>query len=397
MRMQLNAMTLHRKSLAVGLRLAFVFVVTTSVPWTAAADEASGRWTGNAELRGNYYLERSTRVMMPAARVNVEAPNGIRVRGTYVLDVIASASIAQTGGEEDGVFTELRHGIGQMLVGKKIDTGSSELDLGVHGTYSTEDDYTSLTYGIYGTIALFEKNTTLGLAVTRVDDTIESNVDPTFEGKFSGMTFGFGFQQLLSPVLKLDLVYQMTHFDGFLGNPYRRALVGGRARPGSTQLMGGLPRNEMPPDERWRHNLEGQLSWYLPQTSTTLQLYLRGYTDSWDIQALTPEPRIYQQFGDFLLRMRYRFYTQTRAEFAPADGQTAYPVGYEGPVTSDPKMTRFHSHQVGLRLAYKFAVFGDSALDFARDLVVDASIDRGWSTSSFSHYWVASIGARLPW
>ena len=380
-----------------GLRLGLVLVASQLSPLRAAADEASGTWTGSAELRGNYYLERSTRVMMPAARVTVDTPNGIRVRGSYVLDVISSASIAQTGGEEDGVFTELRHGIGQMLVGKKIDTGNAELDLSVHGTYSIEDDYKSLVYGIGGSIALFEKNTTLGFGVTRVDDTVESNIDATFEEKFSGMQFGVGLQQLLSPVMKVDLVYQLSYFDGFLGNPYRRALVGARARPGSTQLMGGLPRQELPPDTRWRHNIEGQLAWYLPQTSTTLQFYLRGYTDSWDIQALTPEPRIYQQFGDFLLRARYRFYTQTRADFAPEEGQTAYPVGYEGPITNDPKMTRFHSHQVGLRLAYKFGVFGDSALDFARDLVVDASVDRGWSTSSFGDYWVASVGARLPW
>lgn len=366
------------------------------LPRTAAADEASGTWTGNVELRGNYYLERSTRVLMPAARVNVETPNGIRVRGSYVLDVIASASIAQTGGEEDGVFTELRHGIGQMAVGKKIDTGSAEIDVGIHGTYSTEDDYKSLTYGIGGSVALDEKNTTLSLGVTRVDDTIESNIDAAFEAKLHGMTFGFGLSQLISPVMKFDLIYQLSYLDGFLGNAYRSPLVNARSRPGSSVLMGGLPRPEDPPDTRWRHNLEGQLSWYLPRSWTTIQLYLRGYTDDWGIQAITPEPRIYQQLGeDLVLRVRYRLYAQTRADFASPDGQR-YPVGYEGPITNDPKMVRFHSHQIGLRIGYKWSFLSDSFLGFARDMVTDISLDRGWTTSSFDNYWVATVGARLP-
>lgn len=371
-------------------------VVLFAMPGAARADEASGTWTGNFEARGNYYLERSTRVMMPSARVNVEAPNGIRVRASYVLDVIASASIAQTGGASDGVFTELRHGIGQMAIGKKVDTGSTEFDMSVHGTYSTEDDYKSLTYGIFGSAALWDKNTTLSLAVTRVDDTIESNIDPTFREKLGAISFGGGVSQLLSPVLKLDLGYQLQYMEGFLGNPYRRALVGGRARPPSTTLMGGLPKPEDPPDTRWRHNLEAQLAWYLPSTATTIQLYLRGYTDSWDIQALTPEPRIYQQIGqNLVLRMRYRFYTQTRADFAPEDGQTRYPVDYMGPVTNDPKMFRFHSHQIGLRASYRLA-FLAGPLSVFRDTVLDVSLDRGFSTSSFGNYWLGTLGGRVP-
>jgi Protein of unknown function (DUF3570) len=375
--------------------------VLACLPLTAAADESSGTWTGDVELRGNYYLERSTRIMMPAARINVEAPNGFRARGGYVLDVISSASIAQTGGEKDGVFTELRHGIGQMLVGKKMDTGSAEVDLAVHATYSTEPDYKSWTYGLYGSVALFEKNTTLTLGLTRVDDSISSNIDPNFDEELHAMTLGFGLSQLLSPVLKLDVNYQLSYMDGFLGNAYRRALVGAQPRPGSDRLMGGLPRPEDHPETRWRHNVEGMLSWYIPASSTAIQLYVRGYTDDWGIQALTPEPRVYQQLGESLsLRVRYRFYTQTSADFAPADGQVAYPVEYlppyDGPLTNDPKMFRFHSHQIGLRLAYVFDFLDDTALSFMRAFVMDVSLDRGFSTSSFGNYWLGTLGGRIP-
>jgi hypothetical protein len=161
--------------------------------------------------------------------------------------------------------------------------------------------------------------------------------------------------------------------------------------------MGGLPRAEAPPDERLRHNLEGQLSWYLPGSLTTLQLYFRTYLDSWDIKAQTPELRIYQELGaDLLLRARYRYYTQTRAEFAPEDGQTAYPVGYDGPLTNDPKMTSFDSHQIGLRLAYRLTFLTGTFLDFARNVTLDISGDRQFCTSSFGNYWIATAGGRVP-
>src|SRR5262245_18136952 len=60
------------------------------------ADDATGTWTGSLEGRGNYYWERSTRVVVPAAKIKLAAPNGLRVGADYLVDVITSASIAQT-------------------------------------------------------------------------------------------------------------------------------------------------------------------------------------------------------------------------------------------------------------------------------------------------------------
>jgi hypothetical protein len=65
-----------------------------------------------------------------------------------------------------------------------------------------------------------------------------------------------------------------------------------------------------------------------------------------------------------------------------------------GPLTSDPKMVRFQSHQVGLRLTYQFA-FLTGWLRGLRAVAMDANLDRGWTTSSFDNYWVGSIGGRV--
>ncbi|MFT5353063.1 MAG: hypothetical protein ACI9KE_000260, partial [Polyangiales bacterium] len=60
----------------------------------AQADRASGTWTGDLQLRGNYYWERSTRVVAPSLSAGIVSPDGVRVGGEYLVDSITSASQA---------------------------------------------------------------------------------------------------------------------------------------------------------------------------------------------------------------------------------------------------------------------------------------------------------------
>ena len=91
---------------------------------TAQADEVTGTWSASVEGRGNYYWETSTRVLVPAVQVRADSPGGLHLGAGYLVDVITSASIAQTGGGSDTEFTELRHGV-NALVGQTFDLGSS--------------------------------------------------------------------------------------------------------------------------------------------------------------------------------------------------------------------------------------------------------------------------------
>jgi opacity protein-like surface antigen len=362
--------------------LAALLVLSASAH--AYADEASGTWTGSLEGRLNYYWERSTRVEIPAAKVNLEAPNGVRVGVSYLVDVIASASIAQTGGNSDGVFTELRHGVG-VTTGKKFALGDNDLDLSAHAIFSTEDDYTSWIGGINGSFTFDDKDSTILLGLTGVRDTIYNNLNPAYKKHLTGFTTSLGFSEVLSPTMILGLGYEFVVLDGFLGNPYRNALIG------------PLPHAEAPPDQRLRHNAEAQLSWFLPPSATTLQLYGRAYLDSWRVGAITPEVRVYQQLSAaWLLRLRYRFYDQTRADFALKSGETRYPVGYTGALTSDPKLSAFSSQQLGIKFELALAGLGGTFLDFARLGVLDLSFDYQWCTSSFGNNVIATVGAQLP-
>jgi len=349
----------------------------------ARADEASGTWTGTLEGRGNYFWERSTRVVVPNVRIDAEAPNGTRLSAQYLVDVIASASIAQTGSDEDAVFTELRHGVG-AAAGGELDLDTSQLDVSAHADYSTENDYESLIYGVDLALSLNERNTKLSLGGGAVNDTVEASNDPDFDGHLDGVNLGVGLEQVLNAYTVLTLSYQLARLDGYLGNPYRRAAFAAHA-----------PEREAPPEGRTRHNGIAGIKFFIPASETAIHLRYRAYLDSWDIGALTPELRVYQHFGpSFVVRGRYRYYRQTRAWFAQENG--LYPAGWDGPTTNDPKLIELETHTFGAKLELQLSALAGTFLDFASNAWIDVSFDRYLSTSRFGNGVVASAGGRLP-
>jgi hypothetical protein len=363
----------------------FALCLTAAAP--ARADEASGTWTGSLEGRGNYYWETSTRVIVPEIELKVEAPNGVRAGIGELVDVISSASIAQTGSDVDAVFTELRHGI-HAEVGKEFDLGNVQLDPSMHATYSTEDDYTSWIYGVGADFSFAERTNKVSLGVALVNDTIEANNDPAFEGELNGITTTLAYERVLTPILVLTVGYQLGYLQGFLGNPYRRVV-----------FEEGAPIREAPPGSRTRHNASAKLALYIPPTHTALHFLYRGYIDSWNIGAITPELRVLQEVGeDLIVRSHYRFYAQTAASFVRVDG-TPYPGSSSmplGPSSNDPKLSELTTHTFGVGLEYRLGFLEDSFLGFARNASIDISVDRYLSSSTFGDGVMATAGGRLP-
>jgi hypothetical protein len=356
----------------------------------AHADEASGTWTGELEGHGSYYYERSTEVWVPTGRLSMEAPNGMRVNASYLADVIASASIAQ-GIDSDQVHIEVRQGVGTGF-GKTIHLGENELDLSVNGIYSWESDYFSWFGGVRAGYLFNQKNTGVSLGVTGVHDSIYMNSQQgrTFVDNLDGVTLTFGFSQVVSPVLTFGAGYQFVYLTGFLGNPYR------------VPQRGPSPFMESPPETRIRHNLEFTASLYSPATRTTFQGFARLYTDSWDLNAITPEVRIYQQLGrDFGLRLRARYYLQGRTFFALEGAELGmYAPGYTGPITADPKLSGFYSIQLGGRISFALTAFERSFLRFFSRGVLDLSFDHQWTTVDSTSFgrrnFFMILGGRLP-
>jgi hypothetical protein len=355
-------------------------------PEPLRADATTGTWTGEVNAHGSYYLEKSTRVIMPDFSVDVVAPSGLRLGAGYLVDVITSASIAQTGGDSDDLFTELRHAV-RVNVGKEFEPGSTPLDLSAFATFSTENDYDSWMFGAAAALSLDERNTVLHLRMTHVRDTIFKSNDPMFEEHLWGLTGRVGFDQVLNRHMLLAVAYQYDHLDGFLANAYR------------TALRGPLPFPEQHPDARNRNTVDARLQIYIPKPAralphSALHLMYTAYLDDWDIGAISPEVRYFLHFTPhFLTRLRYRYYTQTQSYFC-CNGD--YARDYDGPITNDPKMTEHHTQLIGLRMEVGLGALEDTVFDFAKDAWLEGSFDRYFNTNAYGDGWLAQLGGRLP-
>ena len=362
---------------------------------SARADESSGTWTGDLGARGNYYLERSTRVVAPAISASLESPDGLQIGGNYLVDAITSASLA-AGARSDVRFTEIRHDV-RMNMGKEFQVSDSDLRVTGNGHVSSEPDYTSLGVGLTTALSLNDRATVTTLRTQYLHDSIErvlrgvSSSTSTSEtmlqtnshvGTLDGLILGLSLSQAINPSFVAEAGYDFAYLKGFLANPYRQVMVQ------------GVLRDEAHPNDRIRHNAYGKLAYYIRASRTAIHAIYRAYVDSWDIGALTPELRIYQELSRFTqLRFRYRHYTQTPAFFYsnPEDYTTE-----DLYVSADPKMSRFHNHLLGFQFRIELEVLNNTLFEFAREAVIDANIARIWNTNQFGNGIIAQLGYRQP-
>lgn len=360
----------------------------------ARADEATGTWTGEVAVQGNYYWETSTRVVAPSIRFRLSSPEGTDIRAEYLVDSITSASIA-AGVVEDIRFTETRHQV-SAGIGHEFDLGEAQLRLDASTRISHEPDYLATSVTLASTLSLAQRCTLLGASLTYIHDDVGAVIrgaqprmgddgrdlsDRGRVGQLEGVTLGLSLSQILTPQLIASVGYDLVHNWGFLHNPYRGVSIEGVVRP------------EDHPEERTRHSLHGRVAFYIPETGTALHALYRFYLDAWDLAAITPEGRIYQEIGDFItLRLRYRYYEQTRAFFYRAPDAYSIDDPY---VTNDPKMQDFSSHLVGVHARVGLGLLERSFLDFASHGEVWFSFDHWWQTSRFGNGVIAQAGLRV--
>jgi hypothetical protein len=374
------------------LLLAATAVLTLLCPGHGLADEASGTWTGAVELRGNYFWETSTRVLAPEIITNLDSPKGNRVGVDYLVDAITSASVA-AGALEDNAFTEVRHDV-TVKAGHDFDDGKQPWQLDGGARISREPDYTSAGGFVQPTLWLADRASKLvarftylhnevrqvfrGQAPSRPDG-VGGIDDSQFKERFNAYDFALGWEQILLPNLILELAYGFLLQRGYLANPYRT-------------VMGGQ-RPEEVPDVRRRQLLYSRLAWYLPRTSSSLQLIYRAYVDSWQLGTVNPEFRIYQEMGpSSQLRLRYRYYAQTAAFFWKPEDEYTFEDPY---VTDDPKLSPFHINELGVQLLV-IAGFLTGKIDWLARASFDLSFNYRWNTNDFGNQVIAQAAVKVP-
>ena len=373
---------------------ALAFALMHAFPERVAADAASGTYTGSASLRGNYYFERSTRVVAPSAALMLATPSGVRVEATYLLDAITSASQA-TGVQSDVGFTEVRHDASGGI-GYEVDLGKHQLDLSLRGRVSREPDYHSQGAGFAGSFSTNERNTVFRLNgyflrdnVYKVDRMAPAD-DPTelmstaalHVGDLSAFSLGVAWDQVLSPTWTLTLGFDGAYLNGYQSNPYRVAAYADG---------GGSPENH--PDLRLRGAYYAWLAHYFMRTKSALRLGYRFYYDDWGIRAHTPEVRVHQELGPFVeVRLRYRYYTQTSSAFWREGGN----LRRDTYITADPKMSPFHDQTVGCKLRVAMDFLSFTKLDIFHQAVLDFGVEYVFNTNRYGDGLIGQGGFLWP-
>jgi hypothetical protein len=336
-------------------------------------------------MRGNYYLEHSTRVVQPSVDIERDLGTDTTLDVHYLLDSITSASsIPNTNpSAASGVaFSELRNEVGLGIL-HNIDT----LHLNGNIRFSDESDYRS-TFGTVGaSLDLFGKNTTLAGTFSYGHDIV------TQPGRINLMSFFYqtldtevatvSVTQIVTPTLLFTLDAEGAHLRGFQSNQYRYAYVAGN------------PVVEDNPRYRLRGVLALGVRYAFPSIGTAVAAGYRFYRDDWRVTAHTPTLEVFQRLSDeLMIRLGYRYYTQSQAYFYEPIYDAPGPGGY---VTADPKLSPFTGATYSGNLDISLRGLQDGALSFLSGGYVDLLYEYIVQHNRYGNANQMAIGLTFPY
>lgn len=208
--------------------------------------------------------------------------------------------------------------------------------------FSDENDYTSYSPAVNGSLDFNERNTTVGAGAAVFFDDMHP------QGGFKGMggsrtiaSVNASLAQVFTPLSLGSLTLTLLHSDGYLGHPYNPVFT-----------SDGNIVEEHLPDSKTAAALSGKVvqGFRLGERMGSLRLDARYYRDDWDLQSGTADLQWYQYLAEsFWVRLRARGYAQSKAAFA----KDAY-AGNELYRTPDIRYFAFTSLTVGLKLGSAF-------------------------------------------
>ncbi|MBK8264131.1 MAG: DUF3570 domain-containing protein [Nannocystis sp.] len=341
-------------------------------------------------LRGNYYREASNRVLAPEVMLTKDLPDERLTLGvTYLLDAVSSASIAAgaasvTGG--DFVFTEIRHEVTAAAASRLRDWSLSGFF-----RYSTESDYRSRIAGASLARDILERSGTVSLAYSYTSDEvmyIRANIRDLRPWNSTGDDnrlqvhyLNLGYAHALHRTVLGGVNLEAAFAAGPMDNPYRKVLNGlDESHP--------LTRRRLAPSLFAR--------WAIPRARLVLEPRYRYYADDWGIRAHALEARVHiRPLRHLLLRLRYRYYTQTAASFWREDAAYGVDELYR---TADPKMSEFHSHTPGAQVVVELdaIVRRVPALHWLAGAWIEATYNHVFQTTRFGDARLGNLAFSMP-
>lgn len=310
--------------------LVSAFVFGAGVLMARAEDSVS--------LWGNYYKERSTRVVEPIVSLRKALPAKTQADVTYLVDQITSASGAFT--VTDSAFREYRQEIRLGLA-----TNLGLVTPGVRFRYSNEPDYRSIGIGADLEFALRKENTRIKLYIERLIDKVGQRTDPSFEDELGTTLVGMSWTETLRRDLLAGISLEAQVLRGYQENPYRI---------------------ETHPRERNRFSVAGFLGYHVSATKTTPQVGYRYYWDNWELHGHAVDLQVTQRLHtDVEVTPKFRYYTQDGLFF-----ETPIVGGF---LTSDPKLMAFDSQLYGITIGWTQGWLHGTPLSALRDSRIEPS------------------------
>ena len=187
--------------------------------------------------------------------------------------------------------------------------------------YSTEKDYKAITGGLGLEYEFDDKLTTVSGGVQVSIDEVEPTQETGVIRVDSEDKDNYAIYGTINRVINKNTILQTTlgisHFDGFLSDPYKQAWVAGVALPDSR------------PSDRTQYTFATRLRRYSEWLASALHADYRFYYDDWNVRSHTLDLGLHKVTdAGWAFDTSIRYYSQTQADFYEPFYRTTRSDGY---------------------------------------------------------------------
>ena len=301
-----------------------------------------------ADVLYHSYDGGGVQISGPSVLVRKQAGKDFSVSANYYVDSVSSASIDVVTSASP--YKEERT---QESVGVDYVRGKTLMSLGY--MTSDENDYTADTAHFSVSQDIFGDLTTVTLGYTRGWDQVRRTGDPDFAQDTDRRSYNLGLSQIVTKNLLLGLEFESITDEGFLNNPYRSV------RYLDPQSANGYSfEAEVYPHTHTSGAFATRARYHLPWRAALSGQY-RYYDDTWDVQAHTAEIGYTHPLKrGIILDFKYRYYTQTHADFYSDLFDRSAEFNFEG---RDKELSTFSSQGLRVGASYDIARQGWKFID----------------------------------
>ena len=281
-----------------------------------------------ADAMFHAYDGGGTKATGPALLVRKKVAENVSLSGTYYVDMVSNASI-------DVVTTASPYKETRNEFSLGLDYTVRDSLITVSAARSREPDYVANRLNFDVSQEVFGGMTTVSLGFTRGSDDVGRKGTEGFIDTAQHWQYRLGLTQILTPTWLASKNLEAISDNGYLGSPYRIALVYGAAVPEN------VPRTRTSRAVKFR--VIGDVG-----GRTAVRAEYRYFWDTWAIKANTLEFGASHYFGDaWLTDAWFRYNTQQHALFYSDNATTQTEF-----ITRNRQLSTFNTASLGAKVAY---------------------------------------------